>query len=185
MANQDDQMKLLMDRQIAAIEGMKLLMERQFAHNENSQKTLILPVNGQAQVRNAIVSLQETFGEVAKELHEASQKSEKMDKVIKELQTISQNTDTLSHKLNAMEYRQWYNSSEQKDSIRAMDQFSRGDNRTLSNAQCKGVQVALEGSCASYGDIVVQCDKRRAEHQVGEDHYKDACQWTSCGNWAV
>ena len=96
MANQDDQMKLLMDRQIAAIEGMKLLMERQFAHNENSQKTQILLLDGQAQVRNAIVSLQETFGEVAKELHEASQKSEKMDKVIKELQTITQNTATIS-----------------------------------------------------------------------------------------
>ena len=57
MANQDDQMKLLMDRQIAAIEGMKLLMERQFAHNENSQKTQILLLEDQAQVRNAIVSL--------------------------------------------------------------------------------------------------------------------------------
>ena len=150
MANQDDQMKLLMD-----------LMERQLAQGENTQKTLTLLLEGQLQVQHAMVSLQETIVEVAK--------SQKTDQ-----EKISQNTKTISDKVYAMEHRQWYNSSEQKDSLRAMDQYSRGDNWTLSKAQVKGVQTALEGGCASYGDLVVQCDKRRAEYQVVEDHYKEA-----------
>ena len=150
MANQDDQRKRLVD-----------VMERQLAQGENTQKTLTLLLEAQLEVKHVIVSLQETIVEGAK--------SQKMD-----LESISQNTKTIKDKVYAMEHRQWYHSSEQKDSLRAMDQYSRGDNWTLSKAQVKGVQCALECGCASYGDFVVQCDKRRAEHQVVEEHYKEA-----------
>ena len=45
---------------------------------------------------------------------------------------------------------------------------------TLSKSQAKGVQSALEMGCSSYGELVFQCDKRRAEHQVVATHYSKA-----------
>ena len=99
---------------------------------------------------------------------------EKIDQVIGELQTINQNTGTISHKIHAMELRQWYHSTEQKDCLRAMDQYSKGVNWTLSKAQVRGIQNALESGSTCYGDLVTECDRRRAEHQVVQNHYKDA-----------
>ena len=160
MANQEqiEQMIHLMERQIGASERQIMAIEGvQKALTEGFQKTLTQLADGQSQLQEAIKELSQTVSDQSKDI-----------------QALKKNSDTITTKTDAMEYRQWYNSGEQKDCLRAMDQFARGTLWTLSKSQAKGVQSALEMGCSSYGELVFQCDKRRAEHQVVATHYSKA-----------
>ena len=181
MAMKDQQMQELVASQQESqklLAEMSSLMAQQLEATKASQQLLIQLVDGQKCICKVLQgqSMGQEFQK--KDVEGILQNNEKqlgqLQKLSEEVQQVRENTESISQKTHAMEYRQWLGSSEYKDSLRGLDQFSRGDLWSLSNAQCRGVQSALEVGCASYGDIVVQNDKRRAEHNVVQEHFQAA-----------
>ena len=167
MANQDDQMKRLVD-----------VMERQYAQGENTQKTLTMLLEAQQEQLKVQESQLEVQQSVKKDIELLLQHAEKQALLEKtqfeQLQKIRAAADISADKLGHMEWRQWLNSSEYKDSLRALHQFSQGTLWSLSSSQCKGIESALSVGASCYGDLVLQNDQRRAEHNVVQEHFKEA-----------
>jgi hypothetical protein len=176
MATQDVQMMSVpQDDQVKILTDIKSLMERQLVVSEGIQKNMVQLASGQARLHGSLGCLRESFGDLKlqQQLQGGSQMT-KMTESFSELQNIQMNSANMSRRLDCMELRQCYNSSEHKDSLRGLGQYAKGDSWTLSKAQAKGVQNALEQGLTSYGDIVVSCDRRRAEYQVVEGHIEAA-----------
>ena len=181
MAMKDQQMQELVASQQESqklLSEMLSLMSQQLKATQGCQQTVIQLADGQKRVCKVLEAQFQVQESAKKEVEGILQNSENQLRQLQtqseELQKVWENTEMISQKTHAMEYRQWLSSSEYKDSLRGLDQFSRGDLWSLSKAQCKGVQSALEVNCASYGDIVIQNDKRRAEHNVVEEHFQAA-----------
>ena len=87
------------------------------------------------------------------------------------LQAIQSDTSLLFTKVNAMENRQWSQSQQPQDCLRAVDQFGRGELWAITPDVATGVTHALQSHMANYGDMVFQCDQRRPEHAICENHY--------------
>ena len=164
---------------------MTSLMSQQLQATQGVQKNLIQLAEGQkriCKVQEEQLKVQESQLEVQQSLKKdiefllqnAEKQAPHQQTQLDEIQKIREAAEAISEKTHHMEYRQFLNSSEYKDSMRGLHQFSKGDLWSLSSAQCKGIQSALEVGCGSYGDIVFQNDKRRAEHNVIHQHFQAA-----------
>ena len=164
---------------------MTSLMSQQLQATQGVQKNLIQLAEGQkriCKVQEEQLKVQESQLEVQQSLKKdielllqnAEKQAPHQQTQLDEIQKIREASEAISEKTHHMEYRQFLNSSEYKDSMRGLHQFSNGTLWSLSSAQCKGIQSALSVGAACYGDIVNQNDQRRAEHNVVEAHFQAA-----------